>query len=167
MKILRVTDAELVRDFVVWVRFNDGFEGEVDLSGKLDGPVFEPLNDPEAFAQVRLDPIPGTLSWPNGADFAPEFLRDLIRQDPGIERDAKAVLEEALSLPESERAGLAGALLESLEPVQDVDWEDAWRKEIAARVAGLDSGERETISWEEICSRLSARLSERRRRRPR
>ncbi len=79
MKILRLTDAELVRDFVVWVRFNDGFEGEVDLSGKLDGPVFEPLNDPEKFAQVWLDPVTGTLSWPNGADFAPEFLREHAR----------------------------------------------------------------------------------------
>ena len=77
--ILRVTDANLVRDFVVWVRFNDGSEGDVDLSGELDGPVFEPLKDPEVFAQFRLDLEVHTLVWPNGADLAPELLHDHMR----------------------------------------------------------------------------------------
>jgi hypothetical protein len=72
--ILRVTETKLVKGFVVWVRFNDGSEGEVDLSNELDGPMFEPLKDPEVFAQVRLDPDTHTLVWPNGADLAPEFL---------------------------------------------------------------------------------------------
>lgn len=70
----RVTDAELVRDFVVWVRFNDGSEGEVDLSAELEGPVFEPLQDPAVFARFEVDPDTHTLVWPNGADLAPEFL---------------------------------------------------------------------------------------------
>lgn len=77
--ILRVTDAKLVRDFIVWVRFNDGSEGEVDLSGELDGPVFEPLRDPVVFAQLRLNPDIHTLVWPNGADLAPEFLHEHVR----------------------------------------------------------------------------------------
>jgi hypothetical protein len=74
--ILRVTDAKLVRDFIVWVRFSDGSEGEVDLSGELDGPIFEPLRDPTVFSQLRLDPDIHTLVWPNGADLAPEFLHE-------------------------------------------------------------------------------------------
>ena len=77
--ILRVTDAKLVREFIVWVRFNDGSEGEVDLSGELDGPVFEPLRDPKVFARFRLDPDVHTLVWPNGADLAPEFLHEHAR----------------------------------------------------------------------------------------
>jgi len=77
--ILRVTDAKLVREFVVWVRFNDGSEGEVNLSGELDGPVFEPLRDPKVFAQFKLDPDTHTLVWPNGADLAPEFLHEHAR----------------------------------------------------------------------------------------
>ena len=77
--MIRVTDVKLVRDFVVWVRFNDGSEGEVDLSGELDGPIFEALKDPKVFAQVRLDPDVHTLVWPNGADLAPEFLHDHAR----------------------------------------------------------------------------------------
>ena len=77
--MIRVTDVKLVRDFVVWVRFNDGFEGEVDLFGELDGPIFEPLKDPKVFALVRLDPDVHTLVWPNGADLVPEFLHDYVR----------------------------------------------------------------------------------------
>ena len=40
----------------LWLRFNDGTEGEVDLAAHLVGPVFLPLRDPALFAAVRLDP---------------------------------------------------------------------------------------------------------------
>ncbi len=36
--------------------------------------VFEPLRDPVFFAKVALDEELGTISWPNGADVAPETL---------------------------------------------------------------------------------------------
>lgn len=79
-----------------------------------------------------------------------------------MERNAEAVLKEALTLPEADRADIAGALLESLEPEQDVDVEEAWRREVATRVAALDAGEVETIPWEDVRDQLLARLSERR-----
>lgn len=79
--MIRATDARLVRDFVLWVRFNDGSEGEVDLSNELDGPVFEPLKDPKVFSQFKVDPEGHTIVWPNGADLAPEFLHEHAR-DP-------------------------------------------------------------------------------------
>ncbi len=43
------------------------------------GPVFEPLRDPAVFRQFQVHPEFHTLVWPNGADFAPEFLRDHVR----------------------------------------------------------------------------------------
>ena len=64
----------------LWLRFDDGAEGEVDLGPELEGPVFEPLRDPAAFAEARVDPELRTVAWPNGADLAPEFLRGLLRQ---------------------------------------------------------------------------------------
>lgn len=72
------------------------------------------------------------------------------------------VLREALALPELERAEIAGALLQSLEPMPEADVEMAWRHEVAARVAALDAGEVLTIPWEEARDRMFARLSERR-----
>src|SRR5215217_806860 len=59
--IIRVTDARLVRDFVIRLRFNDGSEGEIDFSDELEGPIFEPLKDPKVFAAFRLDPEIHTL----------------------------------------------------------------------------------------------------------
>jgi hypothetical protein len=68
-----VVDARYVRDYVVWFRFEDGSEGEVDLSTELWGPVFEPLKDLANFRNFKLAEY-GTIEWPNGADIAPEFL---------------------------------------------------------------------------------------------
>ena len=70
----RVVEARHVRSYTVFVRFQDGVEGEVDLQPQLYGEVFEPLKDPEYFRQFRVDSDLHTLVWPNGADFAPEFL---------------------------------------------------------------------------------------------
>jgi uncharacterized protein DUF2442 len=71
-----VVEARYVRDRIIWLRFEDGVEGEVDLSAELHGPVFEPLHDPNYFRHFTVSPDLGTISWPNGADFAPEFLYD-------------------------------------------------------------------------------------------
>ena len=76
-----------------------------------------------------------------------------------MERNAQAVLKKALTLPEEDRAEVAGALLNSLEPLEEADIESAWRQEVAARVAALDAGEVETIPWGEVRDRLVARLS--------
>ena len=77
--MIRLTGARLVSEFVVWLQFSDGVEGEIDLSGELDGPVFEPLRDPEVFGSFVVHEELHTLVWPNGADFAPEFLYDRVR----------------------------------------------------------------------------------------
>lgn len=77
--LVDVIEARHVRDFVVWVRFEDGAEGEVDLSSELYGPVFEPLKDVNYFKQVAVDPELGTIAWPNGADIAPELLYEKVQ----------------------------------------------------------------------------------------
>jgi hypothetical protein len=62
------------RPYVIEVTFTDGSVREIDLEPELYGEVFEPLKDPEFFARFAVDPELGVLTWPNGADFAPEFL---------------------------------------------------------------------------------------------
>jgi hypothetical protein len=79
MELVDVVAVRHVRDHVVWLRFEDGTEGEVDLRSSLRGPVFEPLKDVEYFKQVRVDPELGTITWPNGADIAPETLYNRTR----------------------------------------------------------------------------------------
>lgn len=74
-----VVEARYVTGHVVWLRFRDGTTGEIDLSGELRGPVFEPLRDPGVFRQFWLDPEFHTLVWPNGVDIAPEYLHRAVR----------------------------------------------------------------------------------------
>lgn len=76
--MLHVRKVEYRSGHRLWLQFDDGAEGEADLRDYLDGSVFEPLRDPTVFAAVRIDPELRTITWPNGADFAPEFLRDLV-----------------------------------------------------------------------------------------
>ena len=77
-------------------------------------------------------------------------------------RRAETLLQEVLSLPDNERAEIAGALLESLESAPEADVETAWRQEVAARMAALEAGDVTTTPWEEIRDRFLARLSEQR-----
>jgi hypothetical protein len=74
-----VVEARHVGGHVVWLRFRDGTTGEIDLEPALQGPIFEPLHDLETFREFRIHPEFHTLVWPNGADFAPEFLHDNVR----------------------------------------------------------------------------------------
>jgi len=75
----RLVEARYVRDFVIWLRWSDGSEGEVDLAGELHGRVFEPLKDRDYFRSFIASPEMHTLVWPNGADLAPEFLHERTR----------------------------------------------------------------------------------------
>src|SRR5262245_19426283 len=67
-----VVKARHVRDYTIWLRFKDGIEGEVDFSEDLRGPLFEPLRDIEYFKKFKVKG--SSIEWPNGADYAPEFL---------------------------------------------------------------------------------------------
>jgi hypothetical protein len=75
----RVTAVRALEGYRIEVVFDDGTRGSVSLESRLFGPVFEPLRDPVAFAQVRVDEF-GAVSWPNGADLAPDALYDQVKQ---------------------------------------------------------------------------------------
>lgn len=72
---LHVTHAEYIDGYRVRVTFNDQTQAEIDLSASLDGPIFEPLRDVDYFKSFSI--VGHTLAWPNGADFAPEYLHSL------------------------------------------------------------------------------------------
>jgi len=74
-----VVEARYIGEHTIWIRFEDGTAGEVDLSGELVGGVFEPLRDQSYFKEFRVNVETGTIEWPNRADFAPEFLYDKVR----------------------------------------------------------------------------------------
>ncbi len=67
-----VTSAEYRGGYMIHLRFADNVEGTVDFEEWLSGPVFDPLKNQAQFARFFIEA--GTITWPNGADIAPETL---------------------------------------------------------------------------------------------
>ena len=72
---------------------------------------------------------------------------------------AEKVLEDALALPEDERAALADALNESLSPAGDLS--PAWKAEIARRIEAVERGESRLVPGDEAMARVRAALEAR------
>ena len=75
-EIPRVIEVQTRMPYVLIIRFADDKQNEIDMEHELWGTMFEPLKDPDYFAQVHLDSELGTVVWPNGLDLAPETLYD-------------------------------------------------------------------------------------------
>jgi len=74
-RLVRIRAVHPLGGFRVRLGFTDGSERELDLEPYLRGPIFEPLRqDPRQFAAVEVDPLLGTIVWPNGADIDPDVL---------------------------------------------------------------------------------------------
>ena len=70
-----VVAVRVAKPFVLDVTFADGARRQVDVEPLLCGEMFEPLRDTALFSQATVDPVLGTVVWPNGADLSPEYLR--------------------------------------------------------------------------------------------
>ena len=69
-----VTEARYLGDYKIWLEFNDGRKGVVDLADDLYGENFDVLRDRMRFAEFYLDYGLATIAWHHGADFAPDYL---------------------------------------------------------------------------------------------
>lgn len=78
--IPEVVEVRYVERYTLWIRFRDGASGTVDLRAQLWGPMFEPLKDVALFARASVHPELRTVTWPNGADMAPEFLYQSLKR---------------------------------------------------------------------------------------
>ena len=76
--------------------------------------------------------------------------------------DVAALLREASELPETDRAELAGRLLETLNGEAEERVEIAWSEEIERRIRQLDTGEVKTITWSDVRAQLYAQLDAKR-----
>jgi hypothetical protein len=64
-----------LKNYKLYLRFEDNLEGIIDLQQQIKFTgVFEPLKNPDYFAQVKVNPELGTIQWPNGADLDPDIL---------------------------------------------------------------------------------------------
>lgn len=92
---LEVIKAEYIADYRIKLWFNNQVTKIVDLQSSLHGRVFEPLKDMNLFKSFTIKY--NTIEWPNGADFAPEFLYELPDCSEEDEFDHLRVAEEAMT----------------------------------------------------------------------
>lgn len=80
--LIHLKEARHVEGGQFELTFSDGRRGRIDLTEIHEqGPVFEQLRDPDFLARGSLDEESRTLTWPNGADVAPEYLYFLAFRD--------------------------------------------------------------------------------------
>ena len=77
----RVVKVAPLPKYRLHVEFDDGVAGTIDLSGELDGEVFQPLRDEAVFRQVTVDEF-GAFCWPNGPDLAPDAMHSELAGEP-------------------------------------------------------------------------------------
>ena len=69
----RLTEIHVLEGYRVWVRFDDGVEGEVDFSKKAHTGVFAPWKDYDYFRRARVGEY-GDLLWDDQVDFSADWL---------------------------------------------------------------------------------------------
>lgn len=74
---IHVEEVNYTNSYKLCLKFNDGKIKEVDLQSELYGEIFEPLKNINYFKKVYVNENTKTTEWPNGADFAPEFLYEI------------------------------------------------------------------------------------------
>ena len=85
----RITEVRPLGEYRLLLVFSDGVRGEIDLRDWVvgQGGVFEKLEDPAFFRQVRVNEELGTVVWPNDVDFCPDVLYGRVIGEPvGIRR---------------------------------------------------------------------------------
>jgi hypothetical protein len=79
-----IVGAEARADFRLWIRFEDGLQGEVDLSDLVGRGVFKCWeDDPSGFQELEVDPASGTVVWRGGLDVAPDRLYSEVAMSTG------------------------------------------------------------------------------------
>jgi Protein of unknown function (DUF2442) len=88
-----IVEARATGRYRLYIRFEDGVDGEVDLTELVEFKgVFEPLRDPAEVARVKVDPESGTICWQSGADLDPDVLYAKVTQQPIGLREASHTL---------------------------------------------------------------------------
>jgi hypothetical protein len=87
-KLPCIVEAQAVIHGVLKVKFDDGYEGVVDLRRVIaKGKVFAWLSAPERFAAVRIDEFGHSVSWVDDKGYVIDLSADSLRRDAERQRE--------------------------------------------------------------------------------
>lgn len=69
----KAVEVKALSDYRIWIRFDDGIAGEVDLSHLAGRGVFSLWQDYKAFQRVHLGPS-GQIAWNDEVELCPDSL---------------------------------------------------------------------------------------------
>lgn len=84
----RVIELEVQDGYRIWIKFDDGAEGVVDLSDLVGKGVFKSWEDRSEFERASIDDETGTLTWPGGIDLCPDSLYEEVTDQSVLRRRA-------------------------------------------------------------------------------
>ena len=74
----RIVEVKPLEDYRVWLKFDDGAEGTVDLSELAGKGVFSAWNDITFFKSAFVDKESHTIAWQGGIDLCPDNLYSML-----------------------------------------------------------------------------------------
>ena len=79
-KRAKIVACKPLLNYHLWIRFDDGLEGDVDLNHLVGKGIFEAWNSVDFFNQVRVDPKSDTVAWGEDIDLDPYVLREKVNK---------------------------------------------------------------------------------------
>lgn len=65
---------EAINAKVIWIKFDDGVQGQIDLSYLFKKPIFKKLENPTFFSQVYIDSETDAIAWNEELEICPNTL---------------------------------------------------------------------------------------------
>ena len=71
-----IIEVRPLANYTIWVRFADNFDATIDIRPYITTGISTKLLDVDYFNRVNIDGL-GGITWENGFDFCPNYLREL------------------------------------------------------------------------------------------
>jgi len=72
----KVVEIEILEHYNVWLKFDDGFDSQINFEPFLGKGIAKELLEKDKFRTLHIEPG-GGIAWYNGYDFCPNYLRIL------------------------------------------------------------------------------------------
>ncbi len=76
----KIVELKVLDHYYIWLKFEDGTEKTINFRPFLGKGFTKELLEYENFKKVNIEPG-GGISWYNGYDFCPNYLKQLAQED--------------------------------------------------------------------------------------